>query len=52
MHKMQLLSVATAKCFRDVKEISSWALVKKSVKEIGSYLNLKSGKEAEIIALY
>lgn len=52
MQKIQLQSVATAKCFRGVNEISSWALVNKSVKEIGSYLNLKSVKETELIALY
>lgn len=52
MQKIQLLSVATAKCFRGVKEISPWALVKKSVKEIASYLNLKFVKETELIALY
>lgn len=39
--------MATAKCFRGGEEISSWALVKKSVKDISSYLNMKSVKEAE-----
>lgn len=43
----KLLSVATAKSFRGGEEISSWALVKKSVKDISSYLNMKSVKEAE-----